>query len=105
MPGAASGFNDPAVAAPESDAYHYAPRGSAGETPWTATFNVNFTYTPAWLDGLTASVDVMNLFDSQTPSAYYQYSANSRTTVSPQYQRVLYYTSPRSVRFTIRYEF
>lgn len=105
VPGAASGVNNPAAAAPDSADYYYAPRGSAGETPWTATFNVNFTYTPNWLKGLTASVDVMNLFDTQTPSAYYQYSASSRTTVNQQYQRVLYYTSPRSVRFTVRYEF
>jgi hypothetical protein len=50
-------------------------------------------------------MDVLNLFNTQTPSAYYDRYAGSRTQMSSSYNRVLYYTDPRSVRFTARYDF
>lgn len=105
QPGAASASTNPANAAPESATYYFSPRGSAGETPWTATFNVNVTYTPNWAKGLTLAVDVLNLFDTQTPTAFNDRSSNSRTTVNPLFGRVLYYSDPRSVRMTARYDF
>jgi len=103
VPGAQTGVNNPNVTPDAS--YTFSPRGSLGETPWTATFNVNLTYTPKWMKGLTLAMDVLNLFDSQTPTGYYERSASSRTTVNPRYGQVLYYTSPRSFRFTARYDF
>lgn len=105
VPGAASSSTNPANAAPESATYYFSPRGSAGTTPITATFNLNFTYTPTWLDGLMASVDVLNVFDTQTATAYNPRSANTRSTVDPTFNKVSYYTAPRSVRFTVRYDF
>lgn len=105
VPGGSTASTNPANAAPESDTYYYSPRGSAGTTPWTATFNLNFTYTPNWLEGLTASVDVLNVFNTQVPTAYNPRSANSRSTVDPTFNKVSYYTSPRSARFTVRYDF
>ncbi len=105
LPGAASGTTNPADAAPESASYYFAPRGSYGDTPWTATFNFNVTYKPNWLDGLTVAVDVLNAFDRQTPTAYYDRYASSRSAVNSSYGRVLYYSAPRSVRFTVRYDF
>ncbi|RZZ86734.1 TonB-dependent receptor [Pseudoxanthomonas winnipegensis] len=105
VPGATSASNNPANAAPMSDSYYFSPRGAAGETPWTSSFNVNVAYTPRWLEGLTLQADVLNLFNTQDASAYYERSASTRTTVNPQYGRVLYYTTPRAVRFTARYDF
>lgn len=105
VPGATSASTNPANAATESDSYYFSPRGSAGETPWTSTFNVNVAYTPNWLKGLTLQADVFNLFNTQDATAYYERSASSRTTVNQSYGRVLYYTSPRSVRLTARYDF
>lgn len=105
VPGGTTASTNPANAAPESATYYFSPRGSAGTTPITATFNMNFTYTPNWLEGLAASVDVLNVFNTQTPTAYNPRSANSRSTVDPTFNKVSYYTSPRSVRFTVRYDF
>jgi len=95
--------------------YHYcglpgdqevSPRGAKGETPWTAIFNLNVAYTPTWANNnLTLQMDVLNVFDSQVATAYYNRYASSRTTVNPRYDQVLYYTDPRSVRFTVRYDF
>jgi hypothetical protein len=103
VPGAQTAVNNPNVV--PNEGYVFSPRGSAGTTPLSATFNLNFTYTPNWLEGLRASVDVLNLFDTQTASAYNPRSANSRSTVDPTFQKVSYYTSPRAVRFTVRYDF
>lgn len=103
VPGAQTAVNDPNVV-PNSD-YVYSPRGSIGETPWTATFNANISYMPNWMEGLTLSMDVLNLFNTQTATGYYERSASSRTTVNPRYEQVLYYTNPRSFRFTVRYDF
>ncbi len=103
VPGLQTAVNDPNVV--PNAGYEFAPRGSGGETPWTATFNANVTYTPNWAEGLTMAMDVLNLFDSQTPTAYYDRYASSRSSVNPQYGRVLYYSNPRSVRFTVRYDF
>ena len=103
VPGAQTAVNNPNVV-PNAD-YVYSPRGSLGETPWTATINANVTYTPKWLDGLTLAMDVLNLFDTQPETGYYERSASSRTTVNPRYGQVLYYANPRSVRFTARYDF
>ncbi len=103
VPGAQTAVNDP-NATPNAD-YVFSPRGSLGETPWTATFNVNVAYTPNWLKGLTLSMDALNLFNTQTATGYYERSASSRTTVNPRYGQELYYSSPRSFRFTARYDF
>lgn len=103
VPGAQTAVNNP-DAVPNAN-YEFSPRGTTGETPWTATFNLNVTYTPNWLDGFLVAVDVLNVFDTQTPTAFYDRSASSRSTVNPQYGRVLYYSDPRSVRFTVRYDF
>ena len=103
VPGAQTAVNNPNVV-PNPD-YVYSPRGSIGETPWTATFNANVSYMPNWMEGLTVSMDVLNLFNTQTATGYYERSASSRTTVNPRYEQVLYYTNPRSVRFTVRYDF
>ena len=103
VPGAQTAVNNPNVT-PDAD-YVYSPRGSMGESPWTATFNVNVAYTPKWLKGLTLSMDVLNLFDTQTATGYYERSASSRTTVNQRYGQVLYYSAPRSMRFTARYDF
>lgn len=105
LPGLASASSNPANAAPESDSYYFSPRGTAGNTPWTATLNVNVTYKPNWLEGLSLGVDVLNVFNTQTPSAYNDRYASSRTQMNKEYNRVLYYTDPRSVRFTARYDF
>ncbi|WP_413625003.1 TonB-dependent receptor domain-containing protein [Luteibacter sp. Lutesp34] len=91
---------------PGTAGYKRSPRGSAGSTPWTYIVNLNAAYTPSWLDkNLTFQVDVLNVFNKQTPTAYNPRYAQSRSTVSPLYDRELNYTDPRTVRFTARYDF
>jgi hypothetical protein len=85
--------------------YTFSPRGSMGETPWIKTFNLSVTFTPSQWKGVTLQADVLNVFDTQTPTAYYEASVSSRTAVNARYGQTLYYTDPRTVRLTGRYDF
>jgi hypothetical protein len=102
VPGAQTAATTPV--APNAG-YTFSPRGSMGTTPWTKTFNVSVAYAPVWAKGLTMSADVLNVFNTQTPTAYYEASTNSRSTINPRWGQTLYYTDPRSVRLTGRYDF
>lgn len=103
VPGAQTAVNNPNVK--PNDGYVFSPRGSFGVAPWTKTFNVNVMYTPTWAKGLTLSGDVLNVFNTQTVTNYYEASTNSRSTINPRWQQELYYTDPRTVRLTARYDF
>jgi hypothetical protein len=102
VPGAQTSSNTPVA----TDAgYTFSPRGSYGTTPWTKTFNVSVAYTPSWAKGVTLVADVLNVFNTQTPTAYYEASTNSRSTINPRWGQAIYYTDPRIVRLTGRYDF
>ena len=89
-----------------STGYVFTPRGTSGHTPWTYKLDLNVAYSPEWADNkLTFQMDVFNILNKQTPLYYNMRYATNRSTVNPLYQRVLDYTSPRTVRFTARYDF
>ncbi len=102
VPGAQTASSTPVT--PDAG-YAASPRGTTGNTPWTKTFNVSVAYTPELVKGLTLQADVQNVLNAQDSLAYYQVSASSRSTASSQYGRTLYYSAPRSVRLTGRYDF
>jgi len=84
----------------------YTPRGTSGRTPWTYKLDLNAAYSPEWADNkLTFQVDVFNLLNRQTALYYNMRYASNRSTVNPLYKRVTSYSDPRSVRFTVRYDF
>ena len=89
-----------------STGYVFTPRGTSGHTPWTYKLDLNVAYSPAWADNkLTLQMDVFNILNKQTPLYYNTRYASNRSTVNPLYMRVLDYSSPRTVRFTARYDF
>jgi len=102
-------------AEPESDplgygsAYHWcggqpAPPGSTGHTPWTHELDLNVNYQPAWADHkLNFNVAVFNVFNQQTPL---QYGSGYGTTATPDagYNLVQAWLPPRSIRFTMAYD-
>jgi len=108
VPGAQTGVpaDDPTYAAPNAG-YGLSPRGALGRTPWTKTFNVSVSYAPTFVKGLSLKADVLNVFNTQTATSYYDVSGSNttRAEINQQYGRVLYYTDPRSVRLTARYDF
>lgn len=83
------------------------PRGSEGKLPWDTRLDLNVTYRPQWAKGLSMRMNIFNVFDKQTPNAIDETHeiGGDPSTISPTYGRVLQYTSPRSFRFTVGYEF
>lgn len=91
---------------PPSDDYAYSPRGSRGETPWTYLVNLNASYRPHWAgDNVTFGLDVLNIFDRQTSQLTYKNSASSVVGWNRRYRQEMNYTAPRTVRFSVRYDF
>lgn len=92
--------------------YHYcggvpSPRGSKGNLPWTNKLDLGVTYAPSFADNkLKFSLDVFNVFDSQVEQSIVEYGEIGAIN-NPYHStnRVLNYSSPRSVRFALRYDF
>ncbi len=84
----------------------YSPRGTAGNLPWDVSTDANVAYTPAFAKGLTLRMDVFNLFNKQSAQTIDEQRdvANSSAT-SNTYGRVISYTAPISMRFTVEYKF
>jgi hypothetical protein len=99
-------------------------RGAAGRTPWTNTLDVQVAYLPKLAQGkLTVQMDIFNIFNSQKVVEWQEQRDFSRATtvndpdpnnpgqriiegqLSANYQRPTTFQTPRSVRFTARYEF
>lgn len=92
------------------------PRGTLGRTPWTSRYDLSFAYTPdVFGNKLTLQADVFNVFNSQTVTEYNEQRDYSRATsnstlpntnkLNPNYGLPTSFQGPRSVRFTVRYEF
>lgn len=83
------------------------PRGSQGNLPWDTRLDMNLTYRPPSVKGLTLRMDVFNLFNKQTIQAIDEVHepAYDETTTSATYGRVISYTAPRYFRFTASYDF
>ncbi|KRG80693.1 TonB-dependent receptor [Stenotrophomonas daejeonensis] len=96
---------NPSTNTPPSDDYKWSQRGSYGRAPWTIQFNLNVSYRPAWMDNLTLSADVINLFNQRVPTFYNDNYASSATQHNNMFGRELNYTTPRYMRFTARYDF
>ena len=84
------------------------PRGSAGRTPWTTTFDLSFAYLPKLATGkLTLQADVFNLLNTQRVTETNEVGDYSRDDTRPSlnYGNPTSFQSPRTVRLTARYEF
>jgi len=82
--------------------------GTAGRTPWTASLSPNVVYKPRWLEGLSAQLSVMNLFNNIKPLQVYEtkfgVSSTGRITDYYNYQVGKYYTDPRTLRLQLQYD-
>jgi hypothetical protein len=108
--GTSTGFPD------YGTAYHYctfngvtspSPRGTAGNLPWDQRMDINLTYKPEAMKGLSLRVDVFNLLNQQTAQAVNELHEidGDPSTVSSTYGRVLSYTPARSVKLSAQYDY
>lgn len=82
------------------------PRGSEGTLPWEYRMDMNLSYRPAKIKGLQLRVDLFNAFNRQSAQAIDEVHENAYdiTSVLPTYGRVISYTAPRSVKFSVTYD-
>ncbi len=87
----------------------FSPRGTAGNLPWDVNVDANVAYTPAFAKGLTFRMDIFNLFNKQTAQTIDEVHDVANTAapfpISNTYGRVISYTAPVSMRFTVEYKF
>jgi hypothetical protein len=82
------------------------PRGTAGRLPWTNSLDLNVAYRPEWAPGLTLKVDVFNVMNHQKVTAVSEVAEDSATGAPLNtYLLPRSFQEPRSVRFTVRYDF
>jgi len=98
------------VAAHGSHTYYWCggqpvPPGSLGFTPWVHEYGLSLDYRPAWADHkLDFNVAVFNVLNEQTP-VFYNDVYGSTKSPNPNYGQIQDVRSPRSVRFSVAYDF
>ena len=83
-------------------------RGTLGRTPWTRDLAVQVAYAPAWMKGLTAKLDVLNVFGERGVRGIDEAGElDAVGSVNPTYGRPFLSSlqRPRSVRMTVAYDF
>ncbi len=78
-------------------------RGGLGTLPWEKRFDIGFIYKPSLLPGLTAKVEVFNLFNTQTATAVNEARNTVGGQTSATSQQVINYSAPRAVQFSAQY--
>ena len=83
------------------------PRGTAGRTPWTKSVDMNVRYAPAFADGnLAFKIDVFNIFNADGVTAVDEAGEDSNGAPRPLYYLTpTNWQAPRSVRFSVQYDF
>ncbi|MET4570267.1 TonB-dependent receptor [Rhodanobacter soli] len=81
------------------------PPGSLGFTPWVHDLGLNVDYRPAWAQHkLDFSLAAFNVLNSQTPVFYNDFFGTTDSP-NPDYGRIQDTRAPRSVRFSVAYDF
>jgi hypothetical protein len=91
--------------------YHFyqgepSPPGRGGRLPWLKQLDLGINYRPGFATGnLRLSVDVFNVFNSQTPIWRYPYSEYDVGVPNPLFGAAVIRQAPRSMRFGMVYDF
>ncbi|MDO9075019.1 MAG: carboxypeptidase regulatory-like domain-containing protein [Rubrivivax sp.] len=82
-------------------------RGFFGRLPWTTQLDLQATYTPAQIKGLTLSVDVLNVFNRRTVRGIDEQESAGRMVMGSTYGQPLLNSvqTARAVRLFAKYEF
>ena len=87
--------------AQEDKLYRYAPRGSAGRTPWTFKVDLSAAYAFSY-EGvdMRTSINIFNVLNTQEALALNEHYESSEGTVNQWYGAAYSWQAPRSVRLT-----
>lgn len=81
-------------------------RGDLGRTPWSWSLDLSLAYVPAWgNEQLKFKLDVFNVFNNDKVTEYNEFSEASRDVLSANFLNDVNYQTPRSLRFTVRYDY
>ncbi|MDO1527982.1 TonB-dependent receptor [Fulvimonas sp. R45] len=81
------------------------PPGSLGNTPWIRNVDLNLDYKPAWAQHrLDFNLAVFNVLNEQT-TVFYNDFYGTTSSPNPDYGRIQDTRAPRSVRFSVAYDF
>jgi TonB dependent receptor/TonB-dependent Receptor Plug Domain len=81
------------------------PRGSQGTLPWISRLDLNLTYNPVAVKGLSLKATVFNVFNKQVVTTIEERRNLTSGAVRNTSQSVLAYTAPISFQFTVSYDF
>ncbi len=83
------------------------PRGSRGRTEWSRNLDLNVAYKPNWADGhLMMKIDVFNVLNEHAVTTVVEQGENGSGQPAPdRYKTPTGFQTPRSVRFSVNYEF
>ncbi len=84
------------------------PRGSVGRTDWQRTLDLNVAYRPSFADGkLRFQADIFNVFnaDAVTTVSESGEDASGNPLLTTTYRTPTGFQAPRSVRFSVQYDF
>lgn len=80
-------------------------RGTLGRTDWRRDLSLQFQYAPKWQEGLTFSVDALNIFNERTVLSVDEQGETAISTQSNSYEQPIGVQKARSFRLTAQYEF
>ena len=73
---------------------------------WTHRLDLGLTYSPAWLDNkLKLGVNVFNVFNQRKPTSWQSTSEDGPYSIDNEYSLPVGFTAPRSVQFTLSYDY
>jgi len=82
------------------------PRGSAGRTPWVYNLDLNLAWRKDFgTTNLLMKMDVFNIFDTEQATQLEEYAEFDNGATRSYHGQPTTWQSPRSIRFTIRYDF
>jgi hypothetical protein len=81
------------------------PRGSAGNLPWNYSLDLSAAYKPSAMEGVTLRADIFNVTNSQKPTGIDEDHDDSSTALLPAFGTVRSYSAPRTIRFSVSYDF
>ena len=83
-----------------------APRGSGPRLPWTTQLDLNVTFKPTFIKGLSIKGDWFNVFNTQTTTRVNDvHDTDDVGATSPTYGQITSRQSPSSIRLTVEYTY